>query len=102
MGLEVEGQHADMLFRDVRSVDDGIVDILLLAHDTHHVGQYLLTGGVVDKELLRIGAVADDVGTAAGQFCFVRFRILEECVIDKTLAVAYHPYLATQSAIDDG
>ena len=100
--LEVEGKHADMLLWDAGSVDDGIVDILLLPHNTHHVGQYLLTCGVVDKILLRVGAVADDVGPSTSQLGFVRFRISEECVIDETLAVAHHPYLSAQSAIDDG
>lgn len=37
-----------------------------------------------------------------GQRLFVGFGIGEEGAIDEALAVAYHPYLAPQSAIDNG
>ena len=91
-----------MLLRDTGTIDDGIGDVLLLPHDAHHVGQYLLAGCVVDEKMLLVGAVADDVGTPAGQFGFVWLGVLKECAVDETLAIAHHPYLAAQTAIDNG
>ena len=102
MRLEVEGQHADMLFGDWCSVDDGIADILLFLHDAHHLGQYLLACGVVGQELLTLPAVSDDVGATSCQLGFVGFGILKELPAHHAETVADHPYLAASPAEDDG
>ena len=102
LGLEVEGEDADMLLGDGCAVDDGVLDILLLVHDAYHVGDDGLAGGVVGEEGFGVGAAADDVGTAGCEDGFVGLGVVEELAVDHAEAVANHPYLAAQAAEDDG
>ena len=109
--MEVEGENAHLLLWNGEAVDHG-VGLVLVLHGLQHVGDDGGTGGVVDKEML-FGLVAglNDGGPLFGQLLFVGLGVVVVGVDDwclwrddapyEALAVAHHPYLAAQAAVDD-
>ncbi len=104
VGLEVEGDDRNMLFGNGESVDDGEGDILSVGA-VDDVGKDIVAGSVVGQQFFHRRPSGQQLTGPLGSFCcidgFFRLGILETLSVYQTLAVAYHPYLALQSAIDN-
>lgn len=105
VGLEVEGIYWHMLFRNREAVDDGERDVLSLraVDDVSEdivtcrvMGQQLIDGRSLGKQLF------GSLGTLGSVYRLLGFGILQQLSVQQALAVAHHPYLSLQSAIDDG
>ena len=90
-----------MGFGDRETVDDGVIDVLLL-HGLQHVWDDCLPSGVVKQELLGVAAAGDDCSTLLGQLLLVGLGVVVVLVAHEALAVTDEPYLTSQTAEDDG
>ncbi len=77
-GLEVEGEDADMLLRDLEAIDNGIGDVLVL-HRLEHMGDDGLAGGIVmEKMIARLRTGEDDGSSLFGELLLVGLGVVEE------------------------
>lgn len=102
--LEAEGDDGHFCLGDGETVDNGIGDILIM-HDLEHVGNHGLAGRVGGLQqgcgLHACGEQFDDARSPhLSKFLFVGLGIVEILAVDQTMAVAYEPYFASQTAVD--
>lgn len=106
VGLEIEGIDGYQLFGNRETVDDGVLDILLF-HTGNDVGQNIVACGIVVEQAVDGGSACSQqllgiFGTFGSINGFGRFGIVYQLTVEQALAVAHHPYLALQTAVDDG
>lgn len=105
VGAKVKSQHFDMALGNGEAIYHGIVDVLAL-HAFNDVGNDGIASCIMVEQTFDSGAAGEQLlcfcSTFGGMSGFGGLRIDEELAINKALAVAHHPYLALQSAEDDG
>ena len=104
-GTKIEGDDADVLAGDVEAVDDAVRDVLL-AHRLNHMGDDEASRCVVLEQRLSLDARGQlslhPVGSYGRKLGFVGLGVVVQFTANETLAVAHHPYLAVDTAVDNG